>query len=146
MKRFSFSLQKILGIRQYTEDQAKLELGRAMSVLNRIDAELRLVAQNRVYAMQQRTNEGSSSINITSFLVIEDYILLLDAKKEHLLVEFAEAELVVEQKRAVFVEAMKKRKVLTKLSERQFETYKTEAAREESTALDEVGARLAMSH
>jgi flagellar FliJ protein len=145
MKRFSFSMQKILDWRQYAEDQAKLDLGRAVSVVNRIEAELRNIAQNRVHAMLERTNEGSQNLNITAILAIEDYITLLDAKKEQLLTELVSAQLVVEQKREVFAEAMKKRSVLTKLSERQLEAYKEDELREEDKVLDEVGARMGMN-
>jgi flagellar FliJ protein len=91
--------------------------------------------------MLERTNEGKN-LNIAVILAIEDYITLLDTKKEQQLNELVSAQLVVDQKRTVFAEAMKKRSVLTKLSERQLAEYKKEVLREEDKALDEVGARI----
>jgi flagellar export protein FliJ len=143
MKKFAFTLQKILSLRQYAEDSAKLELGRAVSVVNRIENDLRLLAQNRLAANAELAYTGAGAIDVTRLLLIEDYIGMLDIQKERLLEELAAAELVAEQKRAVYVEAMKKRAALTKLSERQQEAWKAELLREEDLALDEAGARMA---
>jgi flagellar FliJ protein len=142
MKKFVFTLQKILDLRQHAEDSAKLELGRAVSVVNRIENDLRLLAQNRFTANSELAHNGAGSVQVTHLLAIEDYIRMLDIKKERLLSELAAAELVAEQKRALYVEAMKKRAALTKLSERQQEVWKEEFIREEDRALDEAGARM----
>ena len=141
MKKFAFTLQKILDLRQYAEDQAKLELGRAVSVVNRLQAELVHIARAKDAAEKERAAVLSGSVDVTALLAVENYIGLLDVKKEQLFQELAAAELAAEQKRALFAQAMQKRAVLTKLSERQHEAWKLELEREEDLVLDEVGAR-----
>jgi flagellar FliJ protein len=140
MKKFSFTLQKILDLRRYAEDRAKLELGRAVSVVNRVKSDLNIVAQNRLAANEEIARNSIGELPVTRLLSIENYIGMLDIKKERLLRELAAAEFVAEQKRALFAEAMKKRAVLTKLSERQLEEWKTELVHEEDLVLDEVGS------
>lgn len=141
MKKFAFTLQKILDLRQYAEDQAKLELGRAVSVVNRLNAELERLARDKDAAEKERAAVLNGTVDVAALLAVENYIGLLDTKKEQLLHELAIAELAAEQKRAVFAQAMQKRAVLTKLSERQRAAWKLEFEREEDLALDEAGAR-----
>jgi flagellar FliJ protein len=140
MKKFSFTLQKILDLRRYAEDRARLELGRAVSVVNRIENDLNLVAQNRLAANEDIARNSFGELPMMRLHAIENYIGMLDIKKERLLRELAVAELAAEQKRALFAEAMKKRAVLTKLSERRLEEWKTELVHEEDLVLDEVGS------
>ena len=48
MKRFEFSLQKVLDLREFEENQAKNELGKAIAESDRIKAELEYIALKRV--------------------------------------------------------------------------------------------------
>ena len=52
--------------------------------------------------------------------------------------ELAAAELIVEEKRAVFAEALKKRKVLSNLKEKQLQQYKKEKQLEEDNIVDDI--------
>jgi flagellar FliJ protein len=140
MKKFAFTLQKILDLRQYAEDQAKFDLGRAVSVVNRINSDLHRLAHGKDAAEKERAAVLSGSVDVAALLSVENYIVLLDQKKEHLCEELAAAELAAAQKRGVFAEAMKKRAVLTNLYEQQYEEWKFEMEREEDIVLDEVGA------
>ena len=111
MKRFSFSMQKILDIREFTERQAQIELGQAVAEVNRINEELESVAQEKLRMLQ--INLKSASLN--EFLVHENYTKRLELTKERLLEELAAAQLVVDEKREIFAEAMKQRKILSNL-------------------------------
>ncbi len=62
----------------------------------------------------------------------------LEYKKELLLEELAKAQFVLEEKRAIVVEAIKKRKSLEKLKEKQFDEYKKQYNLEEEKILDEI--------
>lgn len=52
--------------------------------------------------------------------------------------ELAAAQLVVDEKREVFAEAMKQRKILSNLKEKQFAQYKKEALVAEDNAVDDL--------
>ena len=134
MKKFVFSLQKVLDLREFEEEKAKLELGKAVAEVERIKKLLAENAQNRVNAGYSRRDVS----DVLSLQQIENYILGLDLKKEKLLEELASAELIFEKKRDLFTEAMQAREVLTKLKDKQLSEYKKEALKQEENALDDI--------
>ena len=44
MKPFAFNLEKVLNLRKFHEDEAKMELGRAVGILAELEARIRRVA------------------------------------------------------------------------------------------------------
>ena len=138
MKRFEFSLQKVLDLREFEENQAKNELGKAIAESERIKAELEYVALKRV----ENNKARALTEDMNEMMAIEHFIVRLDLRKEELLEELAKAELVIEQKRQLFAEAMKNRKVVTKLKEKKQAEYKADALKAEESAIDDiVGAK-----
>ena len=136
MKKFKFSLEKVLSLREFEEKQAQIELGKAQSVVNDINEQLKFIASERVKSNESR----SKSSDLTFLMSIENYINGLDYKKELLIEELAQAQIILEEKRAIVVEAIKKRKSLEKLKEKQFESYKKEYNKEEEKILDEISS------
>lgn len=134
MKRFVFSMQKILDIREFAERQAQIELGQAVAEVNRINGELEAVAQEKMRMLQVKLKD----VSLNEFLVHENYMKRLEITKERLLEELAAAQLVVDEKREVFAEAMKQRKILSNLKEKQFAQYKKEALVAEDNAVDDL--------
>ena len=133
MKRFSFNLQKLLQLREFEEKNAKTALAAAVSEAERIKNELKSVAVERV-----RVNKTRNENVDTLFLItLEHYVNRLDVRKEELLQNLAEAELLIEQRRAVFAAAMQKRSVLDKLKEKQYLTWRKENAKAEESALED---------
>ena len=138
MKRFEFSLQKVLDLREFEEKQAKNELGKAIAEADRIKAELEYIALKRV----ENNKARALAEDMDAMMAIERFIVRLDLRKEELLEELAKAELVIEQKRQLFAEAMKNRKVVTKLKEKKEAEYKADALKAEESAIDDiVGAK-----
>lgn len=134
MKNFEFSLEKLLSIREFEEKEAQIELGKAISVVNDLNNKLKYIAAERINSNESRSN--SSDLNF--LMSVENYINGLDFQKEQLLEQLAQAELVVEEKRKIMIEAMQKRKALDKLKENQYKVYKKELLREEEKILDEI--------
>lgn len=134
MKKFVFSLQKVLELREYEEDKAKLELGKAVAEVERLKRLLEENARNRIAANQSRKD----TTDISVLLSIENYIIGLDAKKEKLLEELTMAQMVFEEKRDLYTKAMQDREVLSKLKEKQLSEYKKEVLKEEENALDDI--------
>lgn len=135
MKKFDFSMQKILNLREFQEEQAKIELGKALSETNRIQSELEQIAVERARMVQV-----CSETSVDQLIINERYITRLDISRDRLLEELAAAEIVVQEKRAIFAEAMKNRKVLTNLKEKQLTTYKKDAQLAEDNVLDDIAS------
>ena len=134
MKKFKFSLEKVLSLREFEQNQAQIELGKAQSVVNDLNNQLKYIASEIVRSNESRAN----STDLNFLLSIENYINGLNYKKEILLEELAKAQLVLEEKRAIVVEAIKKRKSLEKLKEKQLEEYKKQYNLDEEKILDEI--------
>ncbi len=134
MKKFVFSMEKILDLREYEEKQAQIELGKAIGDAEKIRQQLNFVATEKAKMLSM----DISGTSINERLVHENYLVRLDRQKEILLEELAAAELIVEEKRAVFAEALKKRKVLSNLKEKQLQQYKKEKQLEEDNIVDDI--------
>ena len=127
-------MEKVLSLREFEEKQAQIELGKAQTIVNDLNNQLKYIASEKL-----KTNEARSNSSDLSFLIsIEKYMNGLEYKKELLLEELAKAQLVLEEKRAIVVEAIKKRKSLEKLKEKQFDEYKKQYNLEEEKILDEI--------
>lgn len=134
MKKFKFSLEKVLSLREFEENQAQIELAKAISVVTELNNKLKFIANERVKNNDARSN----STDLSYLMSIENYIEGLDYQKEILLEELAQSELILEEKRQIMIEAMKKSKALEKLKEKQLQEYKKEILKEEEKVLDEI--------
>jgi flagellar FliJ protein len=135
VKNFRFSLEKVLKLRAYREQEAEIELGRAIGDLSRIEYKIKTVAENRCRAAAERFSPGHNALKILSY---ENYISRLDQERDKLLEDAARAELVVEEKRNRYLEASRERKVLDKLREKRAGEYRREMFAEETKELDDI--------
>jgi len=135
MKPFAFKLEKVLELRKYREEEAKIELGRAIGVLAGLESQLRALANERARAAAAQFSPGNSAAQIQQYMF---YLLRLDAAKEQLLNDITIAEMKVEEARAEFIEATRERKVLDKLKEKRGKEYRKEMLAEETKMLDDI--------
>lgn len=136
MKKFSFELQSILTYRQFLEDEAKTELAKAISDERAIELQLEQIAQQ--YAAVKHQTEGKK--DFAAITAANQFFALLDTRKEDLLQQLAQANLITEQKRDAFREAMQQTQSLEELRDRQLEEWKEAAAHEEELIADEVNS------
>ena len=134
MKRFSFRLEKVMQLRKFKEDECKLALGQAISILNKIENDIKMTAVKRHNATEQRFNAGQ---DISSW---DNYILRLEQEVEKLAEQAAQAELVVEEKRALYIEAQKDLKAIEKLKEKRKKEYRKEMMDLQMTEIDDMTA------
>ena len=134
MKKFEFSLDKVLSVRKYKNDEAEIELGKAVSRLEVLEGELNNIAV--LYSEIPLKYSGLSDINDLSQL--ENYTFFLNTKKEDLLKQITAAKLVVEEKRKLYIEAHKELKVLENLKEKAMNEYKKNVTREQDNVLDDI--------
>jgi flagellar FliJ protein len=132
MKRFSFSLEKVLGLRKYREQEAKIELGRAVNILTEIEHRVRETAAKRGHAARERF------VAPGDIAAWNNYIIRLDQEAERLAGEAARAELVVEEKRALYLEASRELKVMEKLKEKREKEYRAEMFAAQTAELDDL--------
>lgn len=134
MKRFVFSMQKVLDLREFEKKQAEAELSKAIAEENRIEETLKMVASQKA----QTISASNEMKDISGLYGANQFMRLLEQRKETLLQELTEAQMITEQKREVMREAMQKVKVLEKLKENRLKDWKKESLREEENVIDEI--------
>jgi flagellar FliJ protein len=137
VKKFAFNLEKALRLRAWTEDEARVELGRAVGELEAVERNLRLTAEKRAAALAEHT---ASARGIRDFCLYQSYLARLDVEKEKLLAQAAEAALKVDAAREIWSAAKSERTVLENLKERRFAEYRKAVFAEEEKELDGLGA------
>ena len=134
MKRFKFNLEKILKLRKFREEECKIALGQAVAALNKIENEIKETAVKRHNAASNRFAD------VGEMLSWENYILWLDRQTQKLMEQAAQAELVVEEKRAAYLEASKDLKALEKLKEKQQKEHRKETMYLQMAEVDDITA------
>lgn len=134
MAKFVFELQEVLDFRNFEQEQAQIELGKALAVENQINQNLAQIAQQ--YAMLKHDMKGERDFNMV--IIQNNHIKLLEYQKEELLKQLAEAKLVTEEKRKILQECMKKTTSLEKLKEQQLQEFKQQMDYEENKNLEEL--------
>ncbi|MDR2304452.1 MAG: flagellar export protein FliJ [Treponema sp.] len=136
MRRFHFNLEKVLEFRKYRERETEIELGRAIAALTIIQNGLKENAVNHHKAAEERF----AQTDIRDIQYYDLYVQRLDIEKEKLLREAAQAAIVIEEKRAVYLEASRDRKVLDKLKEKREKEYRKTMLAEETKELDDIAS------
>lgn len=134
MKKFSFSMQKILDLRIFEQRQAEMELGKANAEVARIQGELESIAKRKVSTIKNFDTN-------TDFLIqaeIQSFFFMLEQKKEKFLEKLATAQIAADEKREVVRQAMQKVKVLEKLKENKFRQWKKDSLKAEELAADDI--------
>jgi flagellar FliJ protein len=152
VKRFRFGLEKVLKLRQHLEHEARVELGRAIGILTGIENEIKRIAVIRSDAIKERfaciaAGEGATSDTgyggSLSMHAWDAYISRLEQQTERLTEEAAQAEIVVEEKRGLYIEASRELKVMENLKERREKEHRKEMFAAETKEMDDrkVGSR-----
>ena len=136
MKKFVFELEQLLNLRKYEQDQAQLELGKAVQAEQQIQDGLDELA--RQYVATKRLSKGQSDFGAIS--QTQQFYQFIRQQQEKLMEDMAKAKIVTDQKRAVFNAAMQKYESIKKLKERQYEAFKAEQKKAEAKATDDIVA------
>jgi len=134
MKRFKFNLEEVLELRKFREEECKLALAQAAAALNMIENEIKETAVRRHNAASNRFADVGE---IASW---ENYILWLDRQTQKLMEQAAQAELIVEEKRASYIEASRKLKAMEKLKDKQQKQYRKETMNLQMAEVDDITA------
>ena len=147
MRKFKFSLQTVLDVRELKEEKAKKAfsavLAQRVSCLNRVS---RLEGDQREIRVL-RTEKRKETVQVGA---LERWFQNLhDDLGKNIRSELARLAMIdrqLEAKRIELVQASKDRKVLDKLKENQFKNYLLESSREEQAFLDDMAQHSQLRH
>lgn len=134
MKKFNFSLQKILDYREFEKQQAQTELGKAVAMETKIQNTLDMIAESRAKSVL----EADKMKDLNSLFGVNQYFQLLNQRRDEMTEELLKAKVVTNEKRAVMIEVMKKVKVLETLRDRRKESWRREQLKIEEDQIDDI--------
>lgn len=135
MQRFHFRLQKLLDLRTFREKEAETNLGRAVAAREAIVLHLAEIAQAEIRTRQSLKMSARTS---EDFSIHGNYLERLHGEREKQLKALAEAELVIEKMRALYVKAHQERLIVTKLRERKEIQWRVDGLKQQDAMLDDV--------
>ena len=134
MKKFNFSLDKVLTLRAFYEKQAEIALSRAVSE--------RDIVKNKIENIDLKVLEASpifsQDIDMSILLWTENYIKGLKVRKLELEKELISLEEKVKLCIQKYSETSKDRKILERLKDKKFEEWKKSFDKEEVISIDEI--------
>ena len=98
MKKFKFELEDVLSLRKFQQEQAQIELGKAVAEEVKIQDNLNLIAMQHVEAKKNL----AGSTDFAAIIKGQQYFSFLKKQKEKLLEDLAAAKMFTETKREVF--------------------------------------------
>jgi len=134
MKKFKFNLENVLQLKKFNEEECRIALGLAISLLNEIENKIKETARKHHHAANELLK------NPEQIMIWSNYISRLEYEAEKLMEDAVKAEMVVEEKRTIYMDAFKELKVMEKLKEKKEKEYKKEAEKKESADIDEIYA------
>ncbi|EFW39289.1 flagellar export protein FliJ [Treponema phagedenis] len=137
MKRFVFSLEKLLHFRIFKEKQAEILLGKKTAECERIDIALKALAEKYKNSLYDLQPEKGNLHSASYFIDAQNYLTALNTKKEQLLTERVHAEMEREEARQVYIAAHREKEIISKLKEKKHREWKKLQQREEDNNLDD---------
>ncbi|WP_442720131.1 flagellar export protein FliJ [Treponema sp.] len=135
MQRFHFRLQKLLDLRTFREKEAETNLGHAIAARESIVLRLTEIGKAEVRTRQSLKVSAKTS---EDFSIHGNYLERLHGEREQQLKALAEAELVIEKMRALYIKAHQERLIVTKLRERKEVEWRTDWLKQQDVMLDDM--------
>ncbi|MDK2820372.1 MAG: flagellar protein FliJ [Clostridia bacterium] len=130
---FNFTLEKVHSYRNKLEDQLKLELAKLRHYQEKEQSALKLYQQQRDSYLDVNGN-----LTLNEMLQKEVYLQALDARIANQKEKVAKVSKQVLQKKEQVQSAMKERKILDRLRERQLNAFKYKEDKKEQKEIDDL--------
>ncbi|MBW1900928.1 MAG: flagellar export protein FliJ [Deltaproteobacteria bacterium] len=137
---YKFSLKAVLNHRRFIEEKLQKELGQIKEILGNERKRLSDLIRARRKISKELQEKQREIITISEALLHVRFIEQLSRREDLQKKQVLSAEKKVEQKREDLIEAMKNRKVLEKLKEKGWETYKHNMMKKEQEFMNEMAA------
>ena len=138
MAKFNFRLQSYLGLKAKIEELKRNEFGKAVAAVEAEKRKLAELEQEKADCIEEFRQKVEIVIDPVNLNQYNLFIEILKERIKNQLVQLARAEEFLKIKRAELVEAMKDKKILETLKERDYEQYIIEEKKSEQKVLDDL--------
>ena len=137
---FNFRLQSLLNYRIHLEEKITSEFANTKRQLNAEEAILKRLESERSNLVQKLNKIGDSELYLPDILSYYSYIKYINFKKRYQNEIIFRIRYELEKKRSELIDAIKKRKILELLREKEFKKYTTELITKEQKELDDLSS------
>ncbi|MCB2183838.1 MAG: flagellar export protein FliJ [Desulfobulbaceae bacterium] len=134
---FHFKLEPVLTVRRNIEEQVQLELAREQMVLNNYQRRLADLNQKRLQLSRDMEMRKKKTMGASMYLFYMEGLRVLELQIHILQNGIESQKQVVEKVRSRLAEAMKERKVIDVLREKDLQDYLADMRRKEQNESDE---------
>lgn len=142
MKKYSFRLQTVLGMREKTLETKRLEMAKVIAKLNEQNQKLEEFISKKEFAKVclEKIYEGNEDLDITKITNYKDYIgkMITESKKQEKVIEQTTYQLRFKQHEVT--EALKAVKILEKLKETQEQKFYQHYEYVEAKEIDDIAS------
>ena len=138
--KFLFSLQKVLALRKHHEDQAALDYSKKKAALEYEKMALEALKNTKQKALDAK-HEEQGNIDLNRVIIDRDYIQGLDGKIIKKAEDVQQKKEIADHSLNELTEAVKKKKIMEKLKEKQYEAHKKKNKLFENKLIDDVAVR-----
>ncbi len=137
MKKFRYSMQSLLVIKQKLEDQAKAAYGAAKLRLNEEEEQLLCLQQRREAYVEEKRQVMATRLDVPKLNRLQMAVETMDDRIVRQKQNVKKAEIALHAAEERLVESMTERKTQERLRENAFEEYRQEMNAEEQKEIDE---------
>ena len=137
MKKFRYSMQSLLLIKQKLEDQAKAAFSAAQQRLNEEEERLAAMQRKREAYLEEKREVMAGTLDVPKLNRLQTAVESMDEQIVSQKQNIKKAELALKTAQERLVESMMERKTQEKLRENAFEVYRQELNAEEQKEIDE---------
>ncbi len=147
MKKFVFSLQRLLDLRNTVLEEEKTRLGQLQAALHRIEGQIADLKAAFARLARQLADAQAEGVTIAELMALNAHRDNIDLQLKELALRRADARLRVDKQLQVVVEASREVSKLEKVQQRQYELYRemekrAEAARVEELVVNNISRRV----
>ncbi|MGE5672573.1 MAG: flagellar export protein FliJ [Mycobacterium leprae] len=139
MKRFRFTLEKVLRVRAHRTDEAKQRLAEALLAEREAREALRAAESSLAAFGAEWERQVGKRLTVMKWEALNARHEALVQTRDEAVAETAAAEALTEQRRVELAEARRQERILETLQEHQWVAYQKEALAAEQAELDEIG-------
>jgi flagellar FliJ protein len=143
MPKFIFKLEGVLKERKNAERQRLLQLSVVQQQMSKLQGELRRMDQTVRDAEEDlRKNRMIGKLDLPFLAAHRRFAFSMQRKAIALAEQIAKVQIGVNEAQRQLTEAVKRRKAIEKLKEKQFERWREEMARHDTLEMDEVAMQM----
>ncbi len=138
MKRFSFNLKGLLGLREWEERVAQQNLSRATQSVVELETRIRQLGEEQESICEYWNESSATSFSRNDRIALQGRMEQTRVDEKALRESLSQAKAEREKALSALTQAMRKKKIVEDLKQRRLEAHRSEVARLENLEVEDI--------